>query len=135
VPEAALILIVDDERPIRELLTFVLQDAGYRTETAVNGAEALARIGERRPDLVISDLMMPVLGGADLCRRVKAVPASAALPFVLMSAVRHDGTAGADALLRKPFDLEVVEATVRRLLSAESTGAPTDAVTGLLPPI
>jgi CheY-like chemotaxis protein len=135
VPEAALILIVDDERPIRELLTVVLQDAGYRTETAVNGAEALARIGARRPDLVISDLMMPVLGGADLCRHVKAVPASAALPFVLMSAVRHDGTAGADALLRKPFDLEVVEATVRRLLSAESTGAPTDAVTGLLPPI
>ena len=120
--EAALILIVDDERPIRELLTALLRDAGYRTETAANGAEALARIGERRPDLVISDLMMPVLGGADLCRRLKGAPATATLPFVLMSAVRQDPTAGADALLGKPFDLDAVEAAVRGLLLSGSAG-------------
>jgi two-component system phosphate regulon response regulator PhoB len=118
VAEAPLILIVDDERPIRELLTVLLGDAGYRTATAVNGAEALALIGERLPDLVIADLMMPVLGGAELCRRVKSAAATAATPVVLMSAVGYDGSAGSDAHLRKPFDLDDVEAIVRGLLAA-----------------
>lgn len=120
-PEAALILIVDDERPIRELLTFVLRDAGYRTAAAVNGADALALIAERPPHLILADVMMPMLGGEELCRRVKAGAHTATVPVVLMSAVRYDSSAPADAFLRKPFDLGDVEAMVGRLLAQSRT--------------
>jgi CheY-like chemotaxis protein len=119
VAEAATVLIVDDERPIRDLLSVVLRDAGYRTTAAVHGAEALAAVAEARPDLVITDLMMPVLGGAELCRRLKAAPATREIPVVLMSAVvpGPEPTEAADAFLRKPFDLVELEALVRRLVS------------------
>jgi CheY-like chemotaxis protein len=92
----------------------------------VHGADALARVAEAAPDLVLADLMMPVLGGAELCRRLKADPATEAIPVVLMSAVRPGVgvAAGQAAFLAKPFDLDAVEAIVARsLASATSSGA------------
>jgi CheY-like chemotaxis protein len=115
-----LVLIVDDERPIRELLQALLRDAGYETRAAVHGAEALALVAAAPPDLVLTDLMMPVLGGADLCRRLKAADATRAIPVILMSAVRPGAalSAGQDAFLRKPFDLAEVEALVGRYVGS-----------------
>jgi len=114
------ILIVDDERPIRELLTVILRDAGYRTATAVHGAEALALVAATAPDLVLTDLMMPVLGGDELCRRLKAAPATRAIPVVLMSAVRPEAAvaAGQDGFLAKPFELGEVEELVDRYVGS-----------------
>jgi len=118
----ATILIVEDERPIRDLLETILRDAGYATATAVHGAEALARVAEEPPDLVLADLMMPVLGGAELCRRLKADPSTRDIPVVLMSAVRPVGDPGAGqaAFLPKPFDLGAVEAVVARSLRGDA---------------
>ena len=68
----ATILIVDDEEPVRDFLAQLLSDAGHRTLQAIHGAHALEMVDREQPDLVISDIMMPVLNGADLCRRLKA---------------------------------------------------------------
>jgi CheY-like chemotaxis protein len=114
----ATILIVDDEEPVRELVAVLLQDGGYRTLQAIHGAQALELMANEHPDLVIADVMMPVLNGADLCRRLKARPDTRAIPVILMSAAgrRSAHSAGSDAFLGKPFDLAELEALVRRWL-------------------
>jgi CheY-like chemotaxis protein len=109
----ATILIVDDEQPVRDFLAHLLADAGHRTLQAVHGAEALEVAEKERPDLVVSDIMMPVLNGAELCRRLKA---RADTPVILMSAAgprAAEGT-GADGFIAKPFDLADMEALVGR---------------------
>lgn len=108
------ILVVDDEAPIRELVSWVLRDLGYQVFEAINGREAIALVAEHPPDLVISDVMMPVMGGQELCRWVKQELAPAP-PVILTSSVDAHlirGT-GADAFVRKPFDLEELEEAVR----------------------
>jgi len=118
----ATILIVDDEEPFRELLGEIFERAGYRVLLAINGRQALELLEQERPDLVVSDFMMPVLNGANLCRRLKAEPGTASIPIILMSAAGPqvaDGT-GADAYLDKPFDLDQMEALVSRWLRPET---------------
>lgn len=108
------ILVVDDEAPIRELLACILKDLGYQVQEAINGHEAIALAARHPPDLVISDVMMPVMGGQELCRWVKK-ELEPAPPVILTSSVgRHvaRGT-GADAFVRKPFDLDELEEAVR----------------------
>jgi CheY-like chemotaxis protein len=116
----ATILIVDDEEPVRELVALLLQDDGYQTLQAIHGAQALELTANDPPDLVIADVMMPVLNGADLCRRLKAEPDTRAIPVILMSSAgrRSADSTGSDAFLAKPFDLAELEALVRRWLPA-----------------
>ena len=118
----ATILVVDDEQPLRDLLADVLELDGHRVIVAGNGREALAIARRDRPDLVVSDVMMPHLNGVRLCQQLKAEPSSASVPVILMSAVGPRVVAGsnADAFLKKPFDLHEVEALVRRLLLPDS---------------
>jgi len=117
---AATILVVDDEEPIRSLLTMVFEDAGYHVLQASNGQEALDLLGQEHADLVLSDLMMPLVDGLELCRRLRATPATTALPVILMSASSRwqSNRSGADAMVSKPFMLEDVENLVHRLLSS-----------------
>jgi two-component system alkaline phosphatase synthesis response regulator PhoP len=114
----ATILIVDDEQPLRELLADVLETDGHRVMMAGNGREALTIVARDRPDLVVSDVMMPHLNGVGLCRQIKADPSTASVPVILMSSVGPHVVAGsgADAFLKKPFDLNEVETLVRMLL-------------------
>ena len=120
----ATVLIVDDEAPIRDLLELVLQDLGHRVVTAINGQHALTLAAREHPDLVISDVMMPVMGGIELTRRLKAREAGAQPPpIILMSAAAApsfavDGAA-ADAFIEKPFALETMEKLVDRWLSSD----------------
>jgi len=122
----ATILIVEDEKPLREFLAEALQLAGHRVLQAKHGRQALNMLADSRqgrPDLVLSDVMMPVLGGTELCRMLKADLATADIPVVLMSAVGA-GTprfADADAYIGKPFDLDVLDALVSRMLYVEPT--------------
>ena len=108
------ILIVDDEAPIRELLAWILRDLGYHVVEAINGREAMALVALHTPDLVISDVMMPVMGGQELCRWVKR-ELEPPPPVILTSSVdaRVADDTGADAFVRKPFDLEELEEAVR----------------------
>jgi CheY-like chemotaxis protein len=109
------ILVVDDEEPVRSLLAMVLEDCGYQVCTAVHGAHALELIAQEPPDLVISDVMMPILGGVELCRKVKQEDP---VPVILMSAAGPSiaAGAGADAFIAKPFDLDQMERVVARCL-------------------
>jgi CheY-like chemotaxis protein len=97
------ILVVDDEPDVLFLLRLTLEAAGYSVVEAAHGAEALATIQSTRPTLVITDLMMPVMDGRELIRRVRAEPQTADLPIMLLSA-NPDQNVGADRVMRKPFN-------------------------------
>ena len=97
------ILIVDDEPDVLFLLRLTLETAGYHVAEAAHGAEALAAIREARPALLLTDLMMPVMDGRELIRRVRESPETADLPIMLLSA-NPDHSSGADLVMRKPFN-------------------------------
>jgi len=112
------ILVADDEQPVREFIALVLADSGHQTVLASNGRQALEMVERARPDLVISDVMMPLLSGVELCQRIKSAVDTAAIPVILMTSAgeRITAEAGHDAFLAKPFDLDVMEALVERCL-------------------
>lgn len=118
----ATILVVDDEQPLRDLLAEILESEGHRVIVAGNGREALAMARRDRPDLVVSDVMMPFLNGVKLCQQLKAEASTASVPVILMSAAgpRVVNGSGADAFLKKPFDLDEIEAIIGRLLVPDS---------------
>ena len=114
------ILVVDDELAIAVMLEEFLTDAGYRVVTVGDGREALARLGEVRPDLLLCDVMLPGLDGREVCRAVQADAGSQAIPVVLMSAgyqalEASDGCHPA-AFLSKPFQVSALLATIEHVL-------------------
>jgi CheY-like chemotaxis protein len=110
------VVVADDEAHIRELLALVVAEVGAEPVAVADGEEALRAVRERSPALVLTDVMMPRLRGDELCRRLKADPATAALPVVLLSAMAPIDAAasGAEGFVRKPFDLDEIERLVRR---------------------
>jgi two-component system, OmpR family, alkaline phosphatase synthesis response regulator PhoP len=118
------ILVIDDEIAIVEMLSAFLQEEGWQVTTACNGQEGLERLASVRPAMVVSDVMMPVLDGWELCRRMQADPRYQSIPVVLMSAVRAaPNLVGCNyaALLRKPFELDEMLQTITRLLNPNAS--------------
>lgn len=118
---ARTILVVEDEYALAEALHDLLVDAGFAALTAHDGARALEllRAADPRPDLCLSDVMMPGLSGLELLRAIRNDPALAALPVVLMSAapVADRATAeGATAFIGKPFDVDTLLRTLNATL-------------------
>lgn len=122
----ATILIVDDEGPVRDFLTMLFESAGHQVHQAIEGRQALDLIGRVRPDLVVSDVMMPILDGVELCRALKSSPATCAIPVILMSAAGAQGAreAAPEAFIGKPFTLDEMESLVDYWLSARDRAAP-----------
>jgi CheY-like chemotaxis protein len=119
-----LILVIDDEISIVEMLSAFLEEEGLQVMTAYNGQEGLERLANARPAVVVSDVMMPVLDGWELCRRMQADPRYRSIPVVLMSAVRTAlSLAGCRyaALVRKPFELDEMLQTITRLLNPNAS--------------
>src|SRR3990172_5183620 len=81
------VLVVDDEEINRKMLTIVLDKYGYASDTATNGLEALERTRECPPDLILLDIMMPVMDGFEACRRLKDDPATKHIPVVIVTAL------------------------------------------------
>lgn len=103
----ATILVVDDEEPVVDLLTDMLEDEGHTVIHAFNGRSALEMVARQAPDLIISDVMMPFVDGIQLCRRLREEHDARSLPIILMSAALPPdlSTCGANAFLGKPFDI------------------------------
>jgi CheY-like chemotaxis protein len=114
------VLIVDDEFGLADITADLLREVGYEVELAINGKLGLEALAARRVDLVMTDLMMPVMDGPEMIRRMRADPRFAAIPAVLMTALPEaipSGEAGMhDAVLVKPFSLVEVLDAVHRLL-------------------
>lgn len=116
-----MVLIVEDERSIAAVVAEVVTELGCTAVVAAQGRQALELARERWPALVITDLMMPRMGGAALIAALRDMAASqgvTAPPILLLTAAsgQYAGAAGADAILRKPFNLAELEALIRRLL-------------------
>lgn len=114
------VLVVDDEPGTVEVLVSVLTDAGYRVTGAVNGRDALQCLQEERCDLILLDLMMPVLDGAATLAAMKESKRLAGIAVVMMSGLPEPmvkrRARGYDAFLRKPFALDELLETVRAAL-------------------
>ncbi|UCC65260.1 MAG: hybrid sensor histidine kinase/response regulator [Anaerolineae bacterium] len=120
----ATILLVEDEPPILEGMSRALKKAGYDVLTATNGEAGLARLDETTPDLIVADIMMPVMDGYEFYNTLRANPRWELVPFIFATArgevehVREGKRMGVDDYLTKPFEIEdllvAVEAKLRR---------------------
>lgn len=117
------ILIVDDDPHALRLVSYAFEAEGYQVAVASSGAEALARLASERPDLVVLDVMMPDMSGLEVCQRIRANPATARLPILMLSARglvadRVTGLrSGADDYLAKPADTSELLARAEALLA------------------
>jgi len=107
------ILIVDDELSITLALSLILGDEGYNVVVANNGATALSKLDEFKPDLILTDFMMPRMNGAELAQAVRQSEQHASVKILMMSGVLEeslppDASAFYDAFLRKPFELDTL---------------------------
>jgi CheY-like chemotaxis protein len=110
------ILVVDDEPDLRFLLRRVFERAGHEVADAVNGAAALEALHRSRPDLVVTDMMMPVMGGAELIRRLRADLGTAQIPILAVTGDAHLAS-GADTVLHKPWKSQQLLAAAAALLA------------------
>ncbi len=122
-PNLPNILVVEDEARLARTIELYLSQRGYVVRTASHGMEALERIAEARPDLIVADIMMPVMDGYVLCRRLRTDPRTCTIPFLFLTAKDDDRDRirglrmGADDYLAKPCDLGDLHARLEALLA------------------
>jgi CheY-like chemotaxis protein len=115
------ILIVDDDTDLRDALAEIFAAAGYSVTTAANGKEALACLDEHRPNVILLDMMMPVMDGREFLEGKRARPAVADVPVIVASAsTTSDEVPGATATFDKPCDVEELLATVAGIVHRAS---------------
>lgn len=115
------VLVVDDSEDFLTFMTEALSET-YKVRTAVNGKDALAKIAERKPDIILSDVMMPEMDGNALCKAVRENPKTERIPFVMLTArlsteARIQGmTSGADDYITKPFNFDLLNLRIYNLI-------------------
>ena len=102
------VLVVDDETNMRFMMRMILETEGYEVTEAHHGGVALERVKEERPDLVVVDLVMPVMSGHELIDHLRADEETADIPIIVVSAGPTEAVTGVDAVLRKPFELDTL---------------------------
>jgi len=117
-----LVMVVEDEAALATMLRYNLEKQGFRVEEAADGQEALTRIAETQPDLVLLDWMLPVMSGIEVCRQIRRRSATRDLPVIMVTARTEDQDAvrglntGADDYITKPFNIDSLLARMRALL-------------------
>ena len=113
-------MVVEDEFGAAEVLMAALEDEGYRVVLAANGRQALDRLAEAHPDLIVADYMMPIMDGAALALAVRSDPAHGHVPIIITSAVGEQAIrqrfTDYQAYLRKPFGVDELVQSVRKLV-------------------
>jgi len=123
------ILVVEDHAPIVKLIKAALEGQGHGVITAANGAEGLLRVNDSHPDIVILDLMMPIMDGHQMLRVIRENAATEKLPVVVLTAKSSDVDvvkglrAGISYYLTKPFSVDELLAIVNRVLADTAPGA------------
>jgi two-component system phosphate regulon response regulator PhoB len=116
------ILVVEDEAPLLTLLRYNLEKQGFQVDEAADGQEALMRVAEAPPDLVLLDWMLPAMSGLEVCRQLRRRPDTRDLPIIMVTARTEDQDAvraldtGADDYIAKPFVMDALLARIRALL-------------------
>lgn len=124
------ILIVDDETDIRSMVQWELKGQGYQVLTASDGREALEQIAIGQPDLVVLDVGLPGMDGFEVLQKVRADPATAVLPVIMLTAqdqsadVAQGWKAGADLYFAKPFEPRELLEAIGRLLAGDVSAFP-----------
>jgi CheY-like chemotaxis protein len=122
------ILVAEDERDIRELITFTLMFAGHKITQAANGEEAVQLAKETRPDLILTDVRMPKMTGYEVCKTLRGEPEFAKTPIVILSAkgqdeeVEQGRDAGATDYIMKPFAPDKLQQRVAEILAEHKPG-------------
>ncbi len=128
------VLIVEDEAAQREMLLYNLEDAGYRTFSAVDGDEGLLVAREESPHLIILDWMMPGLSGLELCKQLKRYPETKETPILMLTARGEEADkvrgldSGADDYLVKPYSIAELLARARAMLRRTEPGSDGSAI-------
>ncbi len=134
------ILIADDEPNILLLAQMLFQDMGMNVVTAVNGEEAIQKATIEKPDLIITDVVMPKKSGFEVCRTIRAIPEIADTPIIILSAMGDEYNkitgfdGGADDYITKPFSVEELKARAKALLLRHKTAPVTHPTSTDVPP-
>jgi CheY-like chemotaxis protein len=122
-----IILVVDDEPLIAMALEAALEDVGYEVVTAANGRQGLERLAEARADLVLLDMMMPIMGGSAMLAAMVAHPELAGIPVIILSslpeATIRSRTDGVAAIIRKPYTVDQVLGEIAKALRDKEPGS------------
>lgn len=116
------ILVVEDESDLQELIKFNLIKEGYRVDCASSGQEALNKVRESQPNLIVLDILLPGIDGLEVCRTLKNNPETSQIPIIMVTAKAEESDIitglemGADDYLTKPFSPKVLVARIRALL-------------------
>jgi two-component system alkaline phosphatase synthesis response regulator PhoP len=127
---SARVLVVEDDPDIAELVTRYLDKAGFTTERAASGKDALDAIAVKAPDLIVLDLMLPHVDGLEVCRRVRASQRTSGIPIIMLTARAEESERivglelGGDDYIAKPFSPNELVARVRALLRRATRGVP-----------
>ena len=124
---APLVLVVDDDPDILEAICDILGTESYRVARAKNGLEALERVDAERPDVILLDLMMPVMDGVTFAQALRQRPAASDVPILVISADGNPARAasvGARAYLAKPFDIDTLLGHVTAIAGRAAGGEP-----------
>jgi CheY-like chemotaxis protein len=127
---AATILIAEDERDIRDLVTFSLRFGGFEVVEAANGQEAVDTARQAMPDLILMDVRMPRMTGYEACKQLKSTEDTKHIPVIFLSAkgqeqeIQQGLEAGAEDYILKPFAVEDLVNMVRKVLQKTGAGSP-----------
>jgi two-component system phosphate regulon response regulator PhoB len=133
------VLVVEDDQAISEILVYNLEKAGFDVFKSSDGRDGLNQAQLRLPDLILLDVMLPVMDGTEVCRRLRAQPETATATIIMLTAKSEESdeligfSVGADDYVTKPFSIRVLLERIKALLRRKSkiTGDETDVVTRL----